>query len=476
MAPDARIHGVTPRGKASVTRSLLHEGRFGRMFRKLPPAPEYPLDQLRQLAESMREQGAARGRNRPGRADPAGDNPDIPSAYTYFGQFVDHDITFDATSRLRVKNDPDALVDFRTPRYDLDSLYGSGPVDEPFQYDKDNPGRMLLPANINGVEDVPRNTQGIALIGDPRNDENVIVSGLQILLLRLHNKLAAEVDKDRGVPADSRFDETRRRVRWHYQWVVVHDYLPRICGHDLVEELLKFKKGRPKWGLDFYTPTKNAYMPIEFSAAAFRFGHSQVRSAYRLNDKVGVKPLFVPGRAPKQDADLRGRAPLLAGWTVGWPHFIPIAGSTAQPSRLIDTKLSAVVFDLPHLPDDQQQSLALRNLLRGQDMSLPSGQDVAKAVGAMPLTGPELGGVLDPTPLWFYILKESELTPDETGSTGRRLGPTGARIVAEVLLGMLRTDPMSYVNQDPSWTPTIPGTNGKDGTFGLPDLIEYART
>jgi len=217
-------------------------------------------------------------------------------------------------------------------------------------------------------------------------------------------------------------------------------------------------------------------MPIEFSAAAFRFGHSQVRSAYRLNDKVGVKPLFVPGRAPKQDADLRGRAPLLAGWTVGWPHFIPIAGSTAQPSRLIDTKLSAVVFDLPHLPDDQPQSLALRNLLRGQDMCLPSGQDVAKAVGAKPLTAAELGGVLDPTPLWFYILKESELTPDEHANTGRRLGPTGARIVAEVLLGMLRTDPMSYVNGDPSWTPTIPGTNGKDGTFGLPDLIEYART
>ena len=217
-------------------------------------------------------------------------------------------------------------------------------------------------------------------------------------------------------------------------------------------------------------------MPIEFSAAAFRFGHSQVRSAYLLNDQIGVRPLFVPGPAPSPDADLRGRAPLLPGWTVGWPHFVSLSGSSAQLSRLIDSKISATVFDLPHIPDDQHQSLALRNLLRGQDMCLPSGQDVAKAVRATPLTGAELGGVLDPTPLWFYILKEAELTPDENGNFGRRLGPTGARVVAEVLLGMLRTDPASYINQDPSWVPTIPGTAGKDGTFGLPDLIEFART
>jgi hypothetical protein len=477
MSPDARSHGNTPRGKAQVARSPLLEGRFGRMFRKLRPAPTYTPEQLQQLAEAMREQDAAGGWNQPGGPDPAGDSVDIAAAYTYFGQFIDHDITFDATSRLQVMNDPDALVNFRTPRYDLDSVYGSGPVDEPFQYDKDAPGRMLLPLNQHGVEDLPRNPQGVALIGDPRNDENVLVSALQILPLRLHNKLAAEVDQDATVPPELRFDETRRRVLWHYQWVVVHDYLKRVCGQELVERLLEVKKnGRPKWGLDFYTPVRNAYMPIEFSAAAFRFGHSQVRSAYLLNDQVGVKPLFVPGPAPSPDADLRGRAPLLSGWTVDWAHFVSINGSTPQPSRLIDAKLSSVVFDLPHVPEDQQQSLALRNLIRGQDMCLPSGQDVARAIGATPLSGGELGGVLEPTPLWFYILKESELTPDTAGNTGRQLGPTGARIVAETLLGMLRTDPASYINQNPTWQPTIPGTNGKDGTFGLPDLIGFARS
>ncbi len=445
------------------------------MFRRLPPAPEYSQDDLRNLAESMREQeGGAGGWGQPDAQATGGDNPDIPSGYTYFGQFLDHDITFDASSRLQTSNDPDALVNFRTPRYDLDSVYGSGPVDEPFQYDQRNAGRLLVGDNGNGEADLPRNTQGTALIGDPRNDENVIVSGLQLLMLRFHNRMADLVDADAAIPLSDKFDETRRRVRWHYQWIVLHDFLPRICGLDLVRRLVAIEDGEPRWRLRFYTPRKNAYLPVEFSVAAFRFGHSQVRSAYLLNDSVGVRPIFVAGDDAGQGADLRGGSPLLPGWTVHWPSFLPIAGSTPQPSRLIDSKLSPALFDLPRLPTDAPQSLPLRNFLRSQDMHLPSGQDVARAVGQQPLTGPQLGTDLDPTPLWFYILKESELTPDENGNTGRRLGPTGARIVAEVLLGLLRTDPSSYLSQQPGWAPTLTGTAGQDGTFGLPDLVEFA--
>jgi hypothetical protein len=469
---------MTPRDQAHVVRSPLHEGRFGRMFRKLRPAPHYDETQLTALAESMREQeGGSGGWGQPDAQSQGGDNPDIPAAYTYFGQFVDHDITFDASSRLQVHNDPDALVDFRTPRYDLDSVYGSGPVDEPFQYDQEQPGRLLIADNGNGERDLPRNDQGIAVIGDPRNDENVIVSGLQILVLRFHNKIADIVDTEATLDPDERFDEVRRRVRWHYQWVVLHDYLPRICSQSLVDSLLKFDDdGEPKYKLRFFLPRKNPYMPIEFSAAAFRFGHSQVRTAYSLNDPIGVKPVFVPGDAAGVGADLRGGQTLLPNWTVDWPRFIPVAGSAAQPSRLIDAKLSPALFDLPRFPVNQQQSLAVRNLLRSQDMDLPSGQDVAKAIGAAPLNGQQLGTELDPTPLWFYILKESELTPDEQGNPGRRLGPTGARLVAEVLIGLLRTDPSSFLTREPTWRPTLDGASGKDGTFGLGDLIEFART
>jgi hypothetical protein len=209
-----RTHGMTPRGQARVARSPLHEGRFGRMFRKLPPAPEYSEAELQQLAESMREpSGQSGGWNQPDAPPPDRDNPAIPAGYTYFGQFVDHDISFDPTSRLLVHQDPDALIDFRTPRYDLDSLYGSGPIDEPFQYDQTRAGRLLVGPSANGEPDLPRNTQGIALIGDPRNDENVPIGGLSIVLMLLHNKLADVVDQDATVLETDRFDETRRRVR-----------------------------------------------------------------------------------------------------------------------------------------------------------------------------------------------------------------------------------------------------------------------
>jgi hypothetical protein len=464
---------MTPRGQAQVARSPLHEGRFGRMFRKLQPCPPYTVDELNALAELMRErEGGSGGWGQPDAQPQGGDNPDIASAFTYFGQFVDHDITFDASSRLQVHNDLDALVDFRTPRYDLDSLYGSGPVDEPFQYDQTNPGRLLVGDNGHGERDLPRNPQGIALIGDPRNDENVIVSGLQILMILLHNKLADVVDGVASTVEADRFDETRKRVRWHYQWVVVHDYLPRICGSDLVNSLMQIEAdGDVKWKLRFYTPKKNAYMPIEFAAAAFRFGHSQVRTAYILNNTIQVKPIFVAGDQHGLGSDLRGGQALLPQWTVGWEHFIKLDETEPAPSRLIDTKISPALFDLPRFPADTPQSLPLRNLLRGQDKDLPSGQDVAKALGETALTGADLGGIVDPTPLWFYILKEAEL---KTG--GRALGPTGARIVAETLLGMLKTDPASYVNRDPLWKPTLDGASAPDGTFGLADLIQFARS
>jgi len=183
------------------------------MFRKLEPAPRYTPEQLQPLVDSMREpEGNTGGWGQPNAQPESGDNREISSAYTYFGQFVDHDITFDASSRLQVQNDPDALVDFRTPRYDLDSLYGSGPVDEPFQYDQTRPGRLLVGTNPGGEPDLPRNAQGIALIGDPRNDENVIVSGLQVNMLRLHNKFADEVDAEGALPVGDRFDEARRRL------------------------------------------------------------------------------------------------------------------------------------------------------------------------------------------------------------------------------------------------------------------------
>jgi hypothetical protein len=139
-----------------------------------------------------------------------------------------------------------------------------------------------------------------------------------------------------------------------------------------------------------------------------------------------------------------------------------IDGSDPQPSRKIDALLSAGLFSLP----GSDRSLALRNLLRGVALSLPSGQDVARALGLPPLSGAELGTDLDPTPLWFYILKESELA----GAT--QLGAVGGRIVAEVLVGLLELDPRSWINQEPTWRPTIPAAT--EGQLTVGDLLRFA--
>jgi Animal haem peroxidase len=461
-----RLHGEVPiRGGARVPLSPISEGRFGRMFRRLPSMP--PLDDgaLQALAEQMREPGQPGGWE--GTVQNF-DNETIPAGYTYLGQFIDHDITFDPTSSLQRRNDPDALHDFRTPRFDLDSLYGSGPIDEPFQYRRGRNGlAMLIEPNINGVEDLPRNSEGVALIGDPRNDENTIVGQLQLVFLALHDKLAAEVEVDASVPADQRFAEAERRLRWHYQWAVVHDYLPKVIGTEMFNRLYNADKktGLPDVDLRYYRVKNNPYMPVEFSVAAFRFGHSQIRGIYNLSQAVRDRPIFTSGPLADQFADLRGFRPLPPGWTVDWSMFFPIGGSKPQPSRMIDAKLVPALFDLP----DGGGSLAFRNLKRAQALGLPSGQDVAKLLQLPLLTSAELAGAPEPTPLWFYILKESEVRVEG----GRHLGPVGGRIVGEVLLGLLRGDPQSWFSADPAWTPTISDADG-DGVVGVPDLIQFA--
>lgn len=449
-----------------VPRSPIHEGLFGRMFRRLPPAEAHSDAVLASIAETMRE-------TVPGGWDSLapvqdGDNPAIPAVYTYLGQFIDHDITFDPSSSLQRQNDPDALQSFRSPRFDLDSVYGSGPADEPFQYSKGTwPNQFLVEANPAGDADLPRNAEGVALIGDPRNDENVVVSQLQLLFLQLHNKIAAQVAGDPAVAAEHKFAEAQQRVRWLYQWVVVHDFLPTICGADVVKHLYQRDAGKPPdIKLQYYRAKTAAYMPVEFAAAAFRFGHSQIRPTYDLNGDVTARPIFAPGDDVGEFDDLRGFRPLPAGWSIGWSLFAALdAAAPPQPSRLINSKLSAELFDLPGEQDPAMQSLAFRNLKRGQSLQLPSGQDVARFLRAPTVyTGAELGAP-DSTPLWFYLLKESELD-----NGGVRLGHTGGRIVAEVLLGLLELDPMSYYNQDRLWEPNLPQEGEK---FGFADLIRF---
>jgi hypothetical protein len=510
--------GSSSRGLESTPQSRLMQGRFGRMFRNLPifEGPDSAPAELATLAAKMI---SAAEPDKPLDADDEDQNPDIPAGYTYLGQFIDHDITFDPVSSLQRQNDPNALSDFRTPRFDLDSLYGRGPSDQPYLY---QPGPDGQPTHLRlglSVSDNPGvagpdllrlpDPAETALIGDPRNDENLVVSQLQVAFLTFHNKVADSVIAA-GLSGDQAFKEAQRLVRWHYQWVVVHDFLRRVAGDDVVNDILvsageefaitslggdgTFAAGevtfaKPK--LRFYGYRNDPYMPVEFSAAAYRFGHSMIRPSYFFNDVVRTQtdpnrtPIFSANVDPL--ASLRGGRRLPGEWGFQWKYFFELgadAGGGAsdagdaddhlpQPSYRIDTQLSNPLGDLPSPPPPVElKSLALRNLLRGLRLGLPAGQTVARAMGIEPLSEEELDladaapSFVGHAPLWYYVLREAQLRAD-----GRRLGPVGGRIVAEVLIGLLAADPLSYLRVEPNWKPTL----GDAGTeFKMPDLLRFA--
>jgi hypothetical protein len=450
--------GGQPRGSSFVPRSSSYRGRYGRMFRPLPALAVTDAE-LARLAEGMCDT----------RPTAEGDNPGHPAGYTFLGQFVDHDITFDPMSSLDRRNDPDALNNFRTPRFDLDSLYGSGRSDSPFLYDQEDPAKLLVGANtatIHEPVDLPRNHQGRALLGDPRNDVHVILGQLHLAFIRFHN---AAVDRLRTqfFPDAELFDEARRLTLWHYQWVVVDDFLRRLVGDEVLDSVIRRdQSGQLRTSLRFYRWKQEPFIPVEFSAAAYRFGHSQVRPAYQLNKTLEALPILTDIRVPNPIQHLGGFRPLPKRWTVQWNLFFELGrADKAQLSRKIDAKISKPMCALPVTVDRDRRSLALLNLLRGRSLSLPSGQAVAAAMGT---TVPDDRlGLPGPTPLWYYLLKEAEVVEG-----GRRLGPTGGRIVAEVLLGLLEADSSSFLRRAPDWKPELP--SAKPGRFTMPDLLRFA--
>lgn len=466
-----------------ITRSKLYQGRFGRMFRHLPywaPGGDTFFDLSKSQQEEVVRSLVIDQLKMIGSGQPNAENPDIPAAYTYFGQFVDHDMTFDPMSVLARRNDPDELVNFRTPFLDLDNVYGRGPDDQPYLYEG---SKFRIGDNGNNEEDLPRlipDTEpaagkprpGVALIGDKRNDENIIVSQLQLAFLKLHNMIFESLP---GSLSDrERFKEAHRKTRWHYQWVVLHDYAKRLCGNQTIDRMLNLKGGNAVYegpDLTFYDPRNNKYMPVEFSVAAYRLGHSMIRDSYNLSDKLdgftngNPIPIFVGKK--DQDVgeleDLRGARRLPGVWTIQWDRFVEFQGSTPQASMKLDPILSDPLADLPEILNQEIPvgspiaNLAIRNVLRGIALRLPSGQAIAKRMGFKPLDGDEL-------PLWVYVLREAE-----TAKQGKSLGPVGSRIVGEVFVGLIANDPDSFLKLEPEWKPDL-----IDGKFDLADLLNMS--
>lgn len=423
----------------------IHGGRYGRLF---PELPALDVDE-----QALRALGRAEGPCDVGAAFVDDETGAVAAIWPFFGQFIAHDLTADR-SPLRASADQDQLRNFRTPRANLESLYGAGPVGAPYLYDREDPAKLLLAP---GGADVARGPQGIALLGDPRNDVHLFVNQLQVAFARLHNRLVDRLRAD-GVEEHLLLEEARRATSWHYQEIIVGEYLPGLIGGELLHDLLTHRLAR------LYDPGAAPSMPLEFAHAAFRYGHAQTRQRYQVNAGFGPCSLF---------PDLMGFGPVDERHAIDWALHVDLPGRPpAQRAKRIDARLPRALIDLPvavagERPGSDYASLANRDLQRGQAVGLPSGEAVADALGVRRLSADELAladhGWHGETPLWLYVLKEAEVLHG-----GDQLGPVGGRIVGETLIGLLEADPESTLAVDPHWLPTLPG---QDGAFGLADVV-----
>ena len=460
----------------------------------LPQDPATPA-RLKELGRAMVDPGATTG------------DSNLPAIYTYFGQFVDHDITLESgsftTTRLlsstmaplplaTIRND---LKNLRTATLELDSLYGP-PAPRSFpNLNKMLIGRVtplqgtekpsLRPRGKGDDNDLPREPRSAdfrhdraARIGDPRNDENLIIAQLHLAFLKAHNRL---VDQGRT------FAQARRVLRQHYQHIVIHDFLKRVADPAIVDGILT-------GGNRFYDAMAEPFfLPLEFTVAAYRFGHTLIRDDYDFNlnfNRSGDPDTIVADLGflftfTALSGELGDFDTLPDNWIIEWEHFVDTGTGAANKARKFDTKLSTGLFHLQTVQGQEETPadaarLAVRNLLRGYGLRMPTGQAVANHLGLTALTASQLRtaaasttqagvlqstGFLTRTPLWYYLLAEAK------HHGGLRLGPVASTIVAEVLIGLVRRSDDSIL-RTPGWTPTLPAA--APGRFELADLLRFA--
>jgi len=398
---------------------------------------------------------------------------------TFLGQFVDHDITHDASSAIGTVIDPRSIRNIRTPHLDLDCVYGDGPDATPYMYSQKHHGFMLFGRKNNPL-DLARNHEGRAMIGDHRNDENIVVSQIQGAFICLHNILMTHAEKNSDAHKDIKncsqmnirtaawdhyvqpklkgFEEVRRFIRLHYQWIVLNDLLPSFVEEKVIHEVLDHDPFHDKGPI----------MPAEFSGAAYRFGHATVQPGYCLKkggDKIDLfKMLGFSKRGPDSDLEMA--------------QFFDVPGSRAQKALPVGTKMAKTLFELPDnivgsglqwgnvkIPKTQAKKLALRNILRDRTaLQLPSGQQVARKLGIKQVKVPDVlqDHHITKTPLWFYCLQEAE-----TAGKGKLTG-VGGSIVASVIVRLLKLDPASILN-----TPDFEPWKGFGRDFGMGSLMAY---
>lgn len=428
--------------------------RFGRLFPDLAPA-YIPAPAL---AAVGRKGGPMDGGSTAKRTDT------VPVGQVIFGQFIDHDITLDVSSGLGRVNVPGQTANVRTPALDLDCIYGSGPEAHPYLYSQTEPfdGAKLMTGADQDPDDALTSNDLLraplpkkrAIIGDPRNDENRIVSQMQLGMIKFHNTMCETINAADGLTGAKLYEEARRVVTWHYQWAVVNDFLVAMCGDAVVRDILSC-------GRRFYCPD-SPYIPIEFAVAAYRFGHSMVPMKIQVQ-KGGDNEAFF-GSVMGDGFSPLGDVKAIVDWH---ELFDTSANRNVQRAEQLDTTMAGILLQLPFIdPEKDEASLATRNLQRGNSFLLPAGEKVAAHMGREEdeiekvmdrIADLSDDGITSGAPLWLYILAEAETIGRETRpddfDKGEGLGPVGARIVAEVLIGLIELDTHSYLGANRNWTP-----------------------
>ncbi len=477
MKPTKPMHG-TSKAKGC---SHMRLGNFCQLFPKLKSwGDDFDIKQQCEAEQVAAILGASSGIMH----DVNSSSPDssTPAGYTFFAQFIDHDITLDTTTALHgspeENHENSPFPNLRSASLDLDCVYGFGPEAMPFMYDQKQPGRMLT-GNKKNKNDVPRNRDGRALIGDPRNDENIFVSQMQLLFIRFHNRRMS----------GRSFEEAQTDVRYHYQWIVLHDFLRRICDAAVFDEVVSGLEDGSYPKRDLRDECGRICMPLEFSVAGFRFGHSLVRSQYSANDEYTVIDLF------DERFGTLGFGHVPEELTIDWRFLLPVEHCHDYiKSKKFDHLLADELIRLPdqivgHLASTNDRSLAFRNLLRAYALKLPSGQSVAKAIK-------DLGYNVDPsqdlkfdeipgwkcvdetirkklekhTPLFFYLMREASVVND-----GEKMGPVGSAILLEVFGNML-VHCKSFLNDDEhkNWQPDKCVASNK--YLSLSDIVRYVNS
>lgn len=440
----------------------------------------------------------------------------LPAVYTYFGQFVNHDMSaptggmlvnvaslspagimgsldlpglFKEWRAADIEPILDHFVNEHETPLTLSSLYGDGP-------DSDDPEVQALYADDRlhfrlaqtiglsaerfgaitktppglihrnqGAHDIPRDGTR-ALIADRRNDSNLILCQLHLALMLLHNKAVDALQP--GIPDRvALFAAARQLVNLHYQWCILNDYLPHLLADGVLATVLA----------DAPRLRTNA-VPMEFTTAAFRFGHSMVGESYDFNPNFGFQGRIKAAATLKElfdftsHAGMRGQAVQLPDhWVADWNRLTRLSPDGATQSERIDLDFSVTMLNLVGEGASLTHgSIFFRNILRGFHRRIPFGQQLASAYKLPVLSDAQIAAALPPktmvpddgnlrelardmgilthTPAWVYFLAEAQVL-----SGGERLGPTASHIIAETFVGLLRHNPMSVLNVMGGWHP-----------------------